>query len=791
MSLDSRTLPFAAALARQTGALPEAAWLSIVEAIDSVVFVLDAGGVIVGASRPATEWIGAHKGGMEGASFADLPVWRDRDAAAAVRAALDSALTGAVAHCTAHHRDDRAMHAGIDLTFAPIRSVNGQCEGCVVSGAEAPPRSAPRLSGAFADSELLELKTIYRSAPVGLALIDRDLRVVRMNEALAEINGFTVEEHIGRTIWDLVPDLRAQGEPLLRHVLATGETMSNLAFEGETKRAPGVVRHWIEHFYPVRDATGAIAGIGIICEEVTEKRRAEDALRSERNHLRAVLSGMAEGFLVLDPEFRIIEINTEAQRIDGRPAAELLGRHLLEVWPEAEQMPTWPAYQKAMADRVPITVEYRHQSDVHDVWLDVRAFPVDVGLAVFYRDVTDRRRSQMELEALNAELEARIRHAVDERERALGLFHEAQKMEAIGQLTGGVAHDFNNLLSAVLANLTVLRKLVGHDAHALRLIDGAIQGADRGASLTRRLLAFARRQDLRATAVDVPALIADMEDMLRRTLGPSIVVSTQLEQGLPPVSADPNQLELALLNLAVNARDAMPDGGALTVAARREVVDFGSPTDLRPGCYVAISVIDTGLGMAPDVAARATEPFFTTKDVGQGTGLGLSMVQGFAGQSGGRLDIESRRGAGTHVRVWLPCSDEAVTVSRIDKTGATPTAKRTLLVLVVDDDALVRMGTTAIIEDLGHASIAASSATEALAVLAARTDIDVVLTDHGMPGMSGADLARRLMKERPDLPVIIATGYADLPNGETIGAPRLDKPIRQEELAAALARVGG
>lgn len=795
MSSDSLAMPVSSeAGARDAAPSAHADLRGVLEAVAGFVIVTDVAGAIVSASRPVAEFAGLSGSALAGLDVSALDLWRrDADMPERLRAALAAAASGHTTHLRGGVVSARGDHRSMSLVIAPWRDGEGRLAGSVVSGADVvvePSQNSPFVSQP--PSETIELETIYRSAPIGLALFDRDLRVVRMNDALAEINGFTVEEHIGRQIWDLVPDLRAQGEPLLRHVLATGETLSDVPIEGETKRSPGVLRQWVEHFYPVRDAAGEIRGIGVICEEVTEKRRAEDALRNERNRLRAVLSGMAEGFAVLDFGFRILEVNAEALRIDGRPESEIVGRHLLDVWPEAEHMPTWPAYQKAMAERVPVAVEYRHTSDVHDVWLDVRAYPVDVGLAVFYRDVTDRRRTQSALEDLNAELEGRIARAVDERERALRLLHEAQKMEAIGQLTGGVAHDFNNLLSAVLANLTVARKIVGADQRALRLIDGAIQGAERGAALTRRLLAFARRQDLRSKSVDVPALVADMKELLQRTIGPAIVIDIRLEADLPPVSADPNQLELAVLNLAVNARDAMPEGGALTIAAFRDLVDFGSAFGLSPGCYVAIDVIDTGGGMAPDIVARATEPFFTTKDVGQGTGLGLSMVQGFAAQSGGGLAIESNVGAGTRVRLWLPCATEPPAIGEAGSDGPTAAqVRRKHTVLVVDDDALVRMGTAAILEDLGHTAIEVGSGAEALAALDAHPDVAIVVTDHGMPGMSGAELTRRLRAHRPDLPVIIATGYAELPNGEDVGAPRLDKPIRQDELAALLARLAG
>src|SRR6266404_2511855 len=261
-----------------------------------------------------------------------------------------------------------------------------------------------------------------------------------------------------------------------------------------------------------------------------------------------------------------------------------------------------------------------------------------------------------ELAQTNAELEQRVEERTREREAALAQVHEMQKVESLGQLTGGVAHDFNNLLMAVLGNLELLRKTVADEAKVLRLIDGAIQGAERGASLTKRMLAFARRQELKPETVDIPNLVDSMVQMLRHSLGPGIQITTEFEADVPPTRVDPNQLELALLNLALNARDAMPLGGRLMISARRERVAPGAVPGLAPGDYVRIAERDNGEGMDEATLKRATEPFFTTKGAGRGTGLGLSVVDGLVAQSGGAMRITSRQGAGTTIELWLPVS---------------------------------------------------------------------------------------------------------------------------------------
>ncbi len=390
-----------------------------------------------------------------------------------------------------------------------------------------------------------------------------------------------------------------------------------------------------------------------------------------------------------------------------------------------------------------------------------------------------------ELGRANAELEERVEERTREREAALAQVHEMQKLESLGQLTGGVAHDFNNLLMAILGNLELVRKRVAADERALRLIDGAIQGAERGASLTKRMLAFARRQELKPEAVDIGKLVDSMIEMLRRSVGPTIEITTEFEPDLAPTRVDPNQLELALLNLAVNARDAMPAGGHLSITARADRVAAGQIPGLAPGDYVFIGVADTGVGMDEATLRRAAEPFFTTKDRGRGTGLGLSMVDGLVGQSGGAMRIGSKPGFGTEVQLWLPAS----TPEEVDRENqARPSnagETRALRVLVVDDDAIVRASTVAMIEDLGHAALEAASAADALELLGAERQVDAVITDYAMPGVTGTALAAQIGRIRPGLPVVIATGYADMPP-QASALPRLDKPYRQKELAALL-----
>jgi len=391
-----------------------------------------------------------------------------------------------------------------------------------------------------------------------------------------------------------------------------------------------------------------------------------------------------------------------------------------------------------------------------------------------------------ELETANAELERRVEMRTREREAALAQIHEMQKLESLGKLTGGVAHDFNNLLTAVLGNLELLRKYVEHDARQRRLVDSAIQGAERGATLTNRMLAFARRQELRPETIHLPTLIEGMAEMLSRSLGPSIEISIDLDPEVPPARVDPNQLELAILNLALNGRDAMTDGGRLTITARTETLVAGDIAGLPGGHYVCIAVTDTGSGMDDAILKRATEPFFTTKSPGHGTGLGLSMVDGLVAQSYGAMRILSEKGRGTRVELRLPVSDLPV-VKNLDAVRPKGNGAGPWRILLVDDDPIVAASTSAMLEDLGHSIVEADSARRALEVLRSDGAIDAVITDHAMPGTSGTELAAQVRREWPHLPVGLISGYTELSGELRTDLPRLAKPYRQEQLADLLA----
>jgi signal transduction histidine kinase len=388
-----------------------------------------------------------------------------------------------------------------------------------------------------------------------------------------------------------------------------------------------------------------------------------------------------------------------------------------------------------------------------------------------------------ELEGANA----RLREEIATRERAQAALLQAQKIEALGQLVGGVAHDFNNLLMAVIGNLDLLTKAIGQDLRLNRLLNGAMEGARRGAVLTQRLLAFARKQELQTQVTDVERLIADMKGLIDRSVGPMVRVGIETEAALPAVTIDPNQLEMALLNLAVNARDAMPQGGALTIRITVDAVAAAGELDLDAGHYVLLTVRDTGEGMNAQTLARAVEPFFSTKAVGKGTGLGLSMVFGLAQQSGGALRLDSTPGQGTTVRLWLPVATGAAAQPGPPLTAIPTAAPATIL--LVDDDPLIAASTAALLEDLGHIVVEANSGAEALRLLSGDLNPDLIITDYAMPGMTGLELGREVQRLCADLPVLLATGFADLEGAGPLDLPRLAKPYTQDQIAVHIARL--
>ena len=400
------------------------------------------------------------------------------------------------------------------------------------------------------------------------------------------------------------------------------------------------------------------------------------------------------------------------------------------------------------------------------------------------REIVARLQAETALKELNVSLEQRIGDEVRARLRAEEAMHQSQKMEAIGRLTGGIAHDFNNLLMAVLGSLELTKKRLGPNSQVAQLVDNAVAAAQRGATLTQRMLSFARRQPLNPGPCDVKELVEGMLELIMGSMGPAIKVTANFSPTLRRALVDKSQLEMALLNLAVNARDAMPDGGTIAISAWEQTIGRDSSSYLKAADYICLSFSDTGEGMDETTLAHATEPFFTTKGVGKGTGLGLPMVHGMAEQSGGRLILKSEKGHGTTAELWLPVAQVAGVELEVTVTTK-PGPSVPLRILAVDDDRLVLFNTVMMLQEMGHSVAEAASASSALHLLE-KENFDVVITDQAMPEMKGSELIAVIQKHWPKTRIIIATGFQELTDAIGSDVLRLAKPFSIEDLAHAL-----
>ena len=504
--------------------------------------------------------------------------------------------------------------------------------------------------------------------------------------------------------------------------------------------------------------SGALASVAALA---AERRRADRVWTNSRDLLVAV--GADGVFKSVSPAWT---------RILGHTTDQVVGHHLEEFVLPEDRDDTAAALSRAAAGTDLTSFENRYRTTRgEERWISWHTALEDDVVYGYGRDITEQKLSA---EALAS---------------AEGALRQSQKMEVIGQLTGGVAHDFNNLLMAIIANLDLLKRHVPDDPKADRLIDGAIQGANRGASLTQRLLAFARRQELALAPADITALVQGVGALLMKSIGSEVELRYKLEDTIPPALVDANQVELALLNLVVNSRDALPDGGVVTIATSE--VTLSGDEHLADGSYVSLSVTDNGIGMDEDTLAKATEPFFSTKELGKGTGLGLSMIHGLAIQLNGSLRLSSKPGEGTRAELLLPVTEEHPLLAEptIELNAVAATSR--WAILVVDDDPLIAMSTADLLEDLGHVVRDVNSAAEAIGLVESGERFDLVVTDYSMPKMNGGQLAAVLRRIQPELPILLATGYADLPAGTEIDLPRLSKPYDQKQLQREIAKLLG
>ncbi|MEO8153233.1 MAG: PAS domain S-box protein [Rhizobacter sp.] len=617
---------------------------------------------------------------------------------------------------------------------------------------------------------------IYMLDPAGF--------ITSWNPGAHRFKGYTEAEILGENFSRFYTDEdRATGLPM--KALATAMREGKFEGEGLRVRKDGS-RFWAHVVIdPIKSDTGELIGYAKITRDLTERRAAEEAFRRSEEQFRLLVQGVTDyAIYMLDLKGMVTSWNAGAARIKGYTTAEILGQHFSVFYRPEERGSGQPAIalERAQRDGRFESEGWRVRKDGSHFWANVVVDPIHndsgeiIGFAKITRDVTVKREAQLALQTAQEAL------------------FQSQKLDAIGQLTGGVAHDFNNLLTVIVSSLEIVRRRMQADPKLEGLIENAMKAAKRGASLTQRMLSFARRQDLNPEPIDVIPLLLAMSDLLQRSLGPAVLIQMPEKKPMKAVLVDANQLELAILNLAVNARDAMPNGGELTIIADEEQPP--AHLGLEPRDYVRIAVRDEGLGMDAATLARATEPFFTTKGIGKGTGLGLSMIQGLASQSGGRFVLRSQAGQGTTAELWLPTVEAAaLPLKAEERRDARPVPSQSMVVLVVDDDDLVLNTTKALFEELGHTVVAAGSGQQALELLREKPEIQLLLTDHAMPGMSGAELIEVVRADHADLPVILASGYAELAADLSVAVVKITKPFDQAglerviEVAAARARL--
>jgi PAS domain S-box-containing protein len=602
-------------------------------------------------------------------------------------------------------------------------------------------------------------------------MIDPDGIITSWNAGARRFKGYEEAEILGQHFSRFyTDDDRRAGLPQRALDTAIGEGR----FEGEGWRVRKDGTHFWSHVVidPIYDSTGTLLGFAKITRDLTDRKMAEETLKQSEQQFRLLVQSVTDyAIYMLAPDGRVTNWNLGAQRIKGYLPEEVIGRHFSMFYTPEDQAAGLPAWALEVATR-----EGRFENKGWRVRKDGTRFLAHVvvdpirgdtgtllGFAKITRDITEATQAQQALEQTREAL------------------FQAQKMQAIGQLSGGIAHDFNNLLTVILGNLEIVRKRLADDPKIVRLLDNATQGALRGVSLTQRMLAFARKQELKSEPVDLADLVQGISGLLRSSLGPSVALEARFPAQIEPVMADVNQLELAVLNLATNARDAMPNGGSIVISAHAETLADQPQSSSTAGRYVCLSITDTGEGMDEATLASAMDPFFTTKGLGKGTGLGLSMVHGYIEQLGGRFILKSRKNQGTTAELWLPVASAGSVPAVIVDEPAGPEVPR-LCILVVDDDNLVLTSTCLLLEDLGHRVITATSGDQGLELFEKNPAIDLVITDMAMPHMSGAQLADAIRTRKPGMPIILATGYADRLEGFASRLPRLSKPFTQLNL---------
>ncbi len=680
----------------------------------------------------------------------------------------------------------------------PLHGPNGKVNGLLTQGFET---TEQILARQVLDQQTSRLREMFEQAPGAVAILRGPDHIYEIaNEAYYELVGQR-RDIIGKPLAKALPEVASQGFlDLMNDVYRTGEpfvgrSMPVAINRGATGKPETRMVDFV--YQPIRNAAGEVADIFVQATDVTERVMGEAALRESEKRFRLVAESAPVMLWMGDTQGKCLYLNRAQREFWGVNEADVATFNWnATVHPDDQGKLTDP-FVAHMAEHTGFTVEARYRrADGEYRTLSTNAEPrfgrdgEFLGMIGVNADVTDVRAAAAALARSHDELEAAVQERTDKLMRAEGLLRQAQKMEAIGQLTGGIAHDFNNMLAVVMSGLNLLqRKLARGETDVGRFVDGAMEGARRAAALTSRLLAFSRQQQLAPERLDANGLVQGMTDLLSRTLGKAIQVETVLSPDLWQTLVDANQLESAILNLAVNARDAMEGSGRLTIETANAHMDDADAAEfaIAPGQYVMLAMTDTGAGMTPEVMAKAFDPFFTTKEVGKGTGLGLSQVFGFIRQSGGHVKIHSELGVGTTVKLYLPRSYVQGVVLDRKKPGGEVSGGGGEVVMVVEDEEQVRANSVEMLKELGYSVVEARSPADALRMIESGLPMALLFTDVVMPEMNGRQLAERAVAVRPGLKVLYTTGYtgnAALSNGLLDpGAVFVSKPFTIDQLA--------
>jgi PAS domain S-box-containing protein len=684
----------------------------------------------------------------------------------------------------------------LDFVYQPIHDAAGTVTGIFVQGQDV---TEERRSLDALRRREAQLSAYISQSTAGFAEVDLTGTFTLVNDRFCDITGRSREELLKLKMQEIThPDDLPGNVPKFERAVREG-----VPFMHEKRYVrPDGSTVWVSNSVSLtRTPEGEPHGVLAVSIDITDRRKAEAAIRENEARLRALTDNLPGGMVYQvytspdGAERRFLFVSQSFEALYGIPAEAVSEDPILPYkLIHEEDVPRLAAAEEdAISGCLPFDVEARfRRADGEWRWSRIISAPrrqgdgsiVWDGIQI---DITERKAAETALFRLNETLEERVRERTAELERVHEQLRQSQKLEAMGQLTGGVAHDFNNLLTPIIGSLDMLERRGVGGAREQRLVGAALEAAERAKTLVQRLLAFARRQPLQPGPVRLAGVVADMADLVASTSGPKVRLHADVPGDLPPALADRNQLEMAILNLCVNARDAMPEGGTLSISASLESVGQGHRAQLAPGDYLRLSVSDTGVGMDEATQAKAIEPFFSTKGIGKGTGLGLSMVHGLTSQLGGALCISSRPGLGTTIDLLLPRAADEAEAAETQRIGAEPRGAG--LVLLVDDEPAVRTSTAEMLGELGFEVVEMSGAREALAWLASNR-ADYVVTDHLMPGMSGTDMAREIAQSHPGLPTLIVSGYAEF-DGISADLPRLTKPFRQAELADSMAALRG